>query len=52
VLVHAYVALDMNRVIEALDELEPVRRFAGIVRDVVVELERWCGGGGDPRALG
>ena len=31
VLVHEYVALDMARVIEALDNLEPLERFAGIV---------------------
>lgn len=32
VLVHEYVALDMDRVIEALDDLEPVERFTEIVR--------------------
>lgn len=32
VLVHEYVALDMDRVIEALDRLEPVERFLEIVR--------------------
>jgi uncharacterized protein YutE (UPF0331/DUF86 family) len=31
VLVHEYVALDMRRVVDALDQLEPVRRFAAIV---------------------
>lgn len=31
VLVHDYVALDMARVVEALDDLEPVERFAAIV---------------------
>ena len=31
VLVHEYVALDMRRVIEALDELESVERFHSIV---------------------
>ena len=36
VLVHEYVALDMRRVIEALDELAPVERFA----DVVASIER------------
>ena len=29
--VHEYVALDMARVVEALDELEPVQRFLDIV---------------------
>jgi uncharacterized protein YutE (UPF0331/DUF86 family) len=32
VLVHEYVALDMDRVIEALDRLEPVETFLEIVR--------------------
>jgi uncharacterized protein YutE (UPF0331/DUF86 family) len=32
VLVHEYVALDLDRVIEALDELEPVEEFFEIVR--------------------
>lgn len=32
VLVHEYVALDLDRVIEALDRLEPVERFLEIVR--------------------
>jgi hypothetical protein len=31
VLIHEYVALDMNRGIEALDNLVPVRRFVAIV---------------------
>lgn len=31
VLVHDYVALDMERVVEALDDLEPVERFLQIV---------------------
>jgi uncharacterized protein YutE (UPF0331/DUF86 family) len=34
VLIHDYVALDMSRVIEALDELEPVERFHAIVADI------------------
>lgn len=36
VLVHEYVALDMRRVVEALDNLGPVERFA----DVVASIER------------
>lgn len=32
VIVHEYAALDLDRVVEALDDLEPVRRFAAIVR--------------------
>ncbi len=32
VLIHDYVALDMNRVIEVLDRLEPIERFLEIVR--------------------
>lgn len=35
VVVHAYVRLDLARVVEALDRLEPVRRFA----DAVARLE-------------
>jgi len=34
VLVHEYVALDLARVVEALDELEPVERFAAIVAEI------------------
>ncbi|HEX9895607.1 MAG TPA: HepT-like ribonuclease domain-containing protein [Gemmatimonadales bacterium] len=32
VLVHEYVALDLDRVIEALDRLAPIEQFLGIVR--------------------
>jgi uncharacterized protein YutE (UPF0331/DUF86 family) len=35
VLVHEYVALDMARVVEALDRLGPVEHFLGIARSVV-----------------
>jgi uncharacterized protein YutE (UPF0331/DUF86 family) len=34
VLIHEYVALDMDRVIEALDHLEPLHQFADIVADI------------------
>jgi uncharacterized protein YutE (UPF0331/DUF86 family) len=34
-LVHEYVALDMARVVEALDRLEPVEEFLEIARAVV-----------------
>ena len=34
VLIHEYVALDMDRVIEALDQLEPVEQFVEIVRQL------------------
>jgi uncharacterized protein YutE (UPF0331/DUF86 family) len=37
VLIHEYVALDMERVVEALDALEPVERFMTIVRDIESE---------------
>ena len=37
VLVHEYVALDLDRVVEALDELEPIKRFSRIVRDMIEE---------------
>ncbi|MGH7312175.1 MAG: DUF86 domain-containing protein [Candidatus Rokuibacteriota bacterium] len=35
VLVHEYVALDMARVVEALDRLGPVEQFVGIARALV-----------------
>jgi uncharacterized protein YutE (UPF0331/DUF86 family) len=34
VLIHEYVMLDMDRVVEALDTLEPVERFMEIVRQI------------------
>jgi len=34
VLVHEYVALDLERVVDALSKLEPVRQFLEIVRTV------------------
>jgi uncharacterized protein YutE (UPF0331/DUF86 family) len=34
VVVHAYVALDLRRVVEALDRLEPVERFVRIVGSI------------------
>jgi hypothetical protein len=37
VLVHEYVALVMDRVVEALRDLDPIARFAAIVRDRVGE---------------
>lgn len=35
VLIHEYVALDLDRVIEALTELEPIERFAEIIRKIL-----------------
>ena len=35
ILIHEYVALDLDRVVEALDELAPIERFADIVRDLL-----------------
>ena len=35
VLVHEYVALDLQRVVDALDELDPLERFL----EIVVEME-------------
>jgi uncharacterized protein YutE (UPF0331/DUF86 family) len=32
--IHEYVALDLRRVVEALDRLEPVERFVGIVGSI------------------
>ena len=34
VLIHEYVALDMDRVIEALDQLDPVEQLVEIVRQI------------------
>jgi len=36
VLIHEYVALDFNKVIDALNQLEPVQEFAEIVRRIEV----------------
>jgi uncharacterized protein YutE (UPF0331/DUF86 family) len=35
VVVHDYVALDLDRVVEALDQLEPVERFFTVVHSIV-----------------
>jgi len=35
VVVHEYVALDMQRVVEALDELDAVERFAAVVQAIL-----------------
>ncbi len=40
VLVHEYVTLDMRRVVDALDQLDPVMRFADVVADVVRDERR------------
>jgi uncharacterized protein YutE (UPF0331/DUF86 family) len=40
VIVHEYAALDLDRVVEALDDLEPVRRFAAIVREIAAAEPR------------
>ena len=37
IVVHDYVALDMDRVIEALDRLQPVEDFAEVVRTLELE---------------
>jgi uncharacterized protein YutE (UPF0331/DUF86 family) len=34
VLIHEYVALDLERAVEALGQLEPVARFAAAVREI------------------
>jgi len=38
VVVHEYVALDMARVVEALDRLEPIESFLSTVRVIAAEL--------------
>jgi uncharacterized protein YutE (UPF0331/DUF86 family) len=37
VLVHEYVAIDLDRVVEALRNLEPVEEFLQVVRQIVAE---------------
>jgi uncharacterized protein YutE (UPF0331/DUF86 family) len=37
VVIHEYVALDLDRVIEALDDLAPVEGFLRVARDLVAE---------------
>jgi uncharacterized protein YutE (UPF0331/DUF86 family) len=37
VVIHEYVALDLARVVEALDRLEPVERFLDVVRRITTE---------------
>lgn len=39
VIVHEYVALDMERVIRALDQLAPIEEFANIVGRLLAESE-------------
>jgi uncharacterized protein YutE (UPF0331/DUF86 family) len=43
VVIHEYVALDMDRVIEALDRLEPIEQFLDILRRMLSE-----GGASEP----
>jgi uncharacterized protein YutE (UPF0331/DUF86 family) len=38
VVIHEYVALDLERVVEALDDLAPVEEFLRIVRELVAGL--------------
>jgi uncharacterized protein YutE (UPF0331/DUF86 family) len=40
VIVHEYTGLDMDRVVAALDDLDPVERFTEIVRRLLDEAER------------
>ncbi len=40
VLIHEYVALDLDRVVEALAEPEPIERFAQVIRDILDEEDR------------
>ena len=34
VVIHEYVALDLDRVVEAVNRLEPIQRFAEVVRKI------------------
>jgi uncharacterized protein YutE (UPF0331/DUF86 family) len=38
VLIHEYVALDLDRVLEALDDLAPLEQFLELVRKLVADL--------------
>jgi uncharacterized protein YutE (UPF0331/DUF86 family) len=38
VVIHEYVALDLERVVEALDDLGPVEEFLGVARQLVADL--------------
>jgi uncharacterized protein YutE (UPF0331/DUF86 family) len=40
VVIHEYVALDLDRVVEALRRLDPIDRFIAIVRDIEAAQER------------
>jgi uncharacterized protein YutE (UPF0331/DUF86 family) len=40
ILVHEYVALDLQRVVEAMEQLEPIRTFLKIVAALEAESER------------
>ena len=40
VVIHEYVALDMDRVIEAMNDLEPLEGFLSIVQRIVSEMDR------------
>lgn len=37
VIIHEYVALELQRVVEALDDLEPLERFTAIVHAIAAE---------------
>jgi uncharacterized protein YutE (UPF0331/DUF86 family) len=39
VLIHEYVALDMQRVVEALDRLDPIEQFVEVVRQIASREE-------------
>ena len=39
VLIHEYVALDMRRVVEALDRLDPIEQFVEVVRQIASREE-------------
>ena len=40
VLIHEYVALDMDRVVEAMDDLEPLEQFFRVVHQIVSAADR------------
>lgn len=42
VVIHEYVALDMDRVVEAMDDLDPLEDFLSLVQRIVTEMD-WSG---------
>ena len=39
VVIHDYVALDMDRVVEAMDDLDPLEEFQSVIQQIAVEMD-------------